>query len=165
MRPASCPWSFLLRITGFPCKDGPHSANTICLWVNFTQDNTKSCKNWRLTLLFYIKLSSISHVWKTRLKHGPECSELCTGWGMIFLASPPLSHSDSGLFFSQHSFPYLHIVNGYDICLFLLNFCPGCRSIFIMSRPLGMCENNPIHTFLFTLLSFSGWSNNQIDMR
>lgn len=46
---------------------------------------------------------------------------------MIFLASPTLTHSDSGLFFPQHSFPYLHRVSGCDICLFLFTFHAGLR--------------------------------------
>lgn len=72
---------------------------------------------------------------------------------------PGLTSSESlrlRAIFSQHSFPYLHVVSGYDICLFLLTFCTGCRSIFIMSRLLGTCEKNPIHTFSSTLVSFSG---------
>ena len=137
-KPASRLGPFLLRIPGSPCRDVPRSANVICYWVHFTQGSTKPCKNWRRTLSFHIKLFYISRR-EVRLKQGPGSPELRTGWGMIFLASPTLTHSWFEAIFSS-TFLSLFARGKWLWCLLIFIYlCTNCRSM--MSRPLDTCKN------------------------
>lgn len=82
---------------------------------------------------------------------------------MIFLASPALTHPNSRPLLLNTLFP---ICMQEVVIIFAYFYLPSALTsgVSIMSRPLDICENNPIHTFFSTLLGFSGWSNNKIDM-